>query len=114
MGIAKPERAFQSSGLPRRKRRLSSQEFTAATKRSRFAEEQGVCQECRRFIGTFWMQATYHHIVNCKDGGTADPQNCMVMHFECHNDPETFRRLHGFGIECLDTYTRVQTAEGLR
>lgn len=109
-GVYQSERQWKKSSVqPRRQRRLKSQEFSNETKRQRFAEESGVCQECQRPIGqgTNWRLATYHHIITCKDGGSAEPSNCMVLHFECHNDPVIFRKLHGFDIERLDNYLRV-------
>ena len=43
LGILDSSRQPQASGLPRRKRRLKSQEFLATTKRQRFIEENGIC-----------------------------------------------------------------------
>lgn len=94
MGIIDSSRQFKASGLPRRKRRLVSQEFKAATKRMRYDQENGVCQECKQAIGS-WRSATYHHIIACRSGGGPEPENCMVLHKECHNDPVIFRKLHG-------------------
>ena len=104
--INQPSRAFRPSGKPRRARRLRSQEFLTATKRNRYLAEKGRCQECGGVIGdgSNWREATYHHIINCKDGGTRDPTNCMVLHSSCHNDPEIFLRLHGFSIDRLANY----------
>lgn len=95
-----PSRQYQPTGLNRRQRRLSKQEFNAKTKRDRFAEEKGHCQECGKPIGdgTNYRLATYHHIQLLSKGGTAEPSNCMVLHHECHYDPVIFRRLHGFSI----------------
>lgn len=94
VGAVDQSRQKRASGLPRRARRRREQEFSSATKRRRFREEQGICQECRNPIIS-WMEASYHHIVMCRAGGTSDPANCMVLHRACHNDPVVFRRLHG-------------------
>ena len=93
-GVIRSEMQHKPSGLRRRERRRKSQEFLASTKKLRFTQECGICQECGRPINN-WMSATYHHIVPCRDGGSREAENCMVLHLECHNAPEVFARLHG-------------------
>lgn len=98
LGINDSSRQFQPKEGPRRVRRPKSVEFTVTTKSQRFAAEQGCCQWCKKPIGdgTKWGLAVYHHILPVIKGGTRDPENCMVLHSECHNDPEIFEQLHGF------------------
>lgn len=72
-------------------------EFNTATKRQRFAEEGGRCQWCHKLIGdgTSWKdtgpdaRVTYHHIHMICRGGDAAPENCMVLHKECHGGGRT-------------------------
>ena len=110
-GVLDSSRQYVASGSSRRARRQKAQEFTDATKRLRFEQENGVCQECGSTIDN-WRQATYHHIRLCRDGGGAEPENCMVLHFECHNDPEVFKRLHGFSVSYLSNYQREVAQPG--
>lgn len=96
-----PTRQNQPTGLTKRQRRPFRAEFSPQTKQARFIEEGGCCQECHKPIGdgTNFRLATYHHIHLVANGGGSEPSNCMVMHHECHNDPEIFKRLHGFNID---------------
>lgn len=113
LGLHDPSRINKPSGKHRRKVRLKSQEFTDGTKKQRFLEEHGTCQECHRPIGDGlnFRLATYHHIIQCRHGGTRDPDNCMVLHPECHDDPIIFERLHGFKRERLERYARRTKAD---
>lgn len=99
MGIAKSERQFKPSGLPRRERRKRSDEFLSETKRQRFSEERGCCEWCKKPIVGDWRSATYHHRTPVKHGGTREPENCMVLHQACHED--NFEALHGFSRDLL-------------
>lgn len=106
-GVLDSTRQCLPSGLPRRKRRLKSQEFTDATKRACFERDAGICQECHRPVTGGWRAGCYHHIRLCRDGGTAELSNAMLLHTECHNDPAIFRRLHGFDVGHLDNYSSL-------
>lgn len=95
-------RAHKPTGLPWRVRRPRSQEFSNPTKQLRFNQEKGICQECRTPIES-WRKATYHHIKLCRDGGTSHPDNCMVLHGTCHEDPVVFKKLHGFDFYLIQS-----------
>ena len=100
LGVFDANRQYKPSGVPRRKVRRRDQEFKETIKKSRFLQEGGKCQECNIAIGDGenYRSATFHHIITCKNGGDGSPENCMVLHHECHNDPEIFFRLHGYRI----------------
>jgi len=100
LGVLDSSRRSQPSGVPQRERRPASLEFTATVRKLRFEQEHGLCQECHQPIGdgTNWRQACYHHIVSVSQGGGREPENCMVLHSECHYDPVIFQRLHGFPL----------------
>jgi hypothetical protein len=89
------------SGLSRRTRRPKSSEFSNSTKRKRFLEEHGICEQCFNIIGDGlnFMQACYHHRILIKNGGTSDKGNCEVLHRRCHE--EHFQELHGFSRQKL-------------
>lgn len=77
----------------RRKRAKAT--FCKEVKEMRFAEEGGVCQWCRTKIDGKWHA---HHILPKSMGGSSEAFNLMVLHAECHMDPDAFRMLH-FGME---------------
>ncbi len=94
-GITEPSRQFLATGRSRRQRRPRSCEFSNLTKRLRFEQENGICEECKTPISS-WDEATFHHVILASQGGSNKASNCMVLHETCHNDPETFLKLHGF------------------
>lgn len=96
LNIINSEKQHKPSGLPRRKRRPSSKEFSDGTKKKRFEEEHGICEICHNLIGNGqnYRLATYHHRKPIKDGGDASEDNCAVLHEECHL--KHFQELHGF------------------
>lgn len=78
----RPARVYTSSG--ERSSLRASSNFPPKVKRKRFQEEQGRCQLCGELIGDAWQQAEFHHVVPVADGGDRSPENCMVLHPECH------------------------------
>jgi 5-methylcytosine-specific restriction endonuclease McrA len=82
-------RKFASNAERSAKRRPF--EFTAATKKLRFEQESGICQWCHTSIENRF-KATYHHIDLIDEGGSKEPENCMVLHPKCHID--NFEVLH--------------------
>lgn len=103
LGILDSSRAYEKSEkISRRARRPKSKEFLASTKSQRFQEERGICEICHHLIGDGqnWRLATYHHRKPIKDGGGREPENCMVLHEECHE--EYSYELHGFEMSNYD------------
>ena len=108
LGILDSSRQFKKKEGSRKSRRNRQHEFLVSTRRKRFKEVNGLCEECNNLIGdgSNYATATYHHILPIAKGGHRNEENCMVLHFECHNDPAIFERLHGYDVRYLDNYKK--------
>jgi 5-methylcytosine-specific restriction endonuclease McrA len=107
LGVLDSSRQNKKKGGPRRSRRPRKNEFLEATKRERFHQEGGCCQICNQLIGdgTNYKVALYHHIKLASGDGNREPENCMVLHPECHQ--EHFRELHGYDWnKIVEGYTK--------
>lgn len=116
LGLNDPDRQYKKQpGSRRQKRRPKSVEFLDSTKKARFIAQSGRCEECGLQIhdGENWRLAVYHHRKPVVEGGGRDPENCMVLHYECHNDPEIFRRLHGYDRAKMEERWARQSAQSV-
>jgi 5-methylcytosine-specific restriction endonuclease McrA len=66
--------------------------FSKEAKEARFLEEHGICQWCKLPITVKAWDA--HHILPRSWGGGNEPENLMVLHHECHMNPDVFAELH--------------------
>jgi len=103
-GLLKTDRQFKKIDNSFVSKRTRQHEFSVSTKRAAFEREKGICQECHQAVEGGWTQGTYHHTKPVAKGGEPTLDNCMLLHRECHEDPDVFRRLHGFDIERLHNY----------
>lgn len=99
LGILDSSRKLPKRNIPKGEPcRPRGSEFSWPTKKQRFSAEGGICQECHQLIGNGldWRLATYHHIKQVHTGGGPQPENCMVLHPECHRGE--FHKLHGYSF----------------
>ena len=104
-GVIDSTRQCKRKEGSRRSRRTARHEFKDSVKKSRFEEQQGICEICNDPIERNWRLALYHHKKLVSNGGDGSQNNCMVLHPKCHK--EKFFDLHGIDFNKLDLYQKI-------
>lgn len=87
--------ADKKIGIGNIKRRATAKaEFSFNTKEEALNRTNFTCELCG--LPLTRETCCFHHIKPVSQGGTADPENCMVLHSKCHR--EHSKKLHGFDI----------------
>jgi hypothetical protein len=92
--LIEPEYIYETSIVVLGRKRNATakhQTFSKEDKESKFKEAKNKCQWCHKLITGKWHA---HHIIPKSKGGTNAPENLMVLHPECHNNPLIFEILH--------------------